>query len=103
MHRLSVAEIADLVDELDDSDADPDYMEQGQDVDSSASDQENDDNSLPLGLETKSTRVGPEYQVYMEPPVERPEADTDKDSGKKKIMIFFIVADLKQSDPDLAR
>ena len=27
MHRLSVAEIADLVDELDDSDVDPDYTE----------------------------------------------------------------------------
>ena len=84
MHRLSVAEIADLVDELDDSDVDPDYTEKDADMDSSASEQEED--GLPLGLEAQSTKIGPEYRVYMEPPVERAEADSDKDSGKKNII-----------------
>ena len=54
-------------------------------MDSSVSEQE-EDGSLPLGLEAQSTKIGPEYRVYMEPPVERAEADSDKDSGKKNII-----------------
>jgi hypothetical protein len=68
--QLTVAEIADLVaEETDDTGLDPDY-----------SDREDDDSGSD-GDDGDSGEEG-EVRVYMDPPIERGEADTDRDSGK---------------------
>ena len=72
---LSEDEIMQRFEGLDDSDADDDYQP-GSEEDASDTDNE----------EEMSVRVkggpDPEIRIFMEPPVERPDADTDCDSGK---------------------
>jgi len=70
---LSTYEISQLVEnDSDDSDLDPNYIEDK--LSSSSSDEQEDDMEM-LSAE-------PEDRVYMDPPVERPDGDADKDSGK---------------------
>ena len=93
----------------DDSDQDTDYIEE-KDC-SSSSDEEDAEGGQNLVTEankrykflnwTKFTFITnyisflfsvpatPEIRVYMDPPVERPDGDTDKDSG----IVFFSVAE----------
>ena len=80
---MSTLEIADLLEELDDSDVDPDYENSSS---SSSSDEEN---------EAGAATSGGEHRVFIEPPVERPDAETDHDSGAKK---FFYCKCLKWLD-----
>lgn len=77
-----------MVAELDDSDADPDYSFLPEDRDSSSDDEveegKDEEDRLPLGAEasTKRGKEGPEVRVYMQPAIERADADSDVDSGK---------------------
>ena len=84
MFRLSTVEIADLIDELDDSDLDPDFEgdKKSRDMDSSSS-SGSDDELVPDVPLRGAASSGPEQRIYMEPPVERADADTDHDSGEK--------------------
>ena len=83
-----------MFDDIDDSDLDPDYVDSDSDkgVDS---DSDKGDNIAEYLAEVSSDEDGEvgqslvlrkdkgEIRVYMDPPVERPEADSDKDSGMK--------------------
>jgi hypothetical protein len=66
-----------LFDEIDDTDEDPDY-EAESDEDDFASDQEDG---------RRTAGVVPEIRVYMDPPVEGADGDTDRDSGMKVILL----------------
>lgn len=67
--RLTTAEIAELfADGVDDSDLDPDYEDGNKDASSTDSGSDSDTEG--------------EVRVYIDPPKERAEADTDNDSGK---------------------
>jgi len=68
------------MDDLDDSDQDPDYKEKASDSDSDE-DLENIEQEQPEDGRAVATEV-PEVRIYMDPPVERPDGDTDRDSGK---------------------
>jgi len=83
---LSTYEISQLVEyDGDNSDVDPDYVEEQNN--SSSSSDEQDDNELDMvARASRMSSAEPEIRVYMDPPVERPDGDTDKDSGK---FIFF--------------
>jgi hypothetical protein len=61
------------LEDIDDSDLDPDYNEPGKEDSSSSS---NEDENVNL--------------VYMQPPIERPDGDTDVDSGKF-YKIFYLL------------
>ncbi|XP_023348131.1 uncharacterized protein LOC111716856 [Eurytemora carolleeae] len=87
--KLTTFEISQLIENEgifgDDSDLDPDYMEPEFDPSSESSGEEwQRDN----GKQDKVVRPGkrlaavPETRVYMDPPIELPEANTDNDSGK---------------------
>ena len=60
--------------DLDDSDADKDYHPGSEENDSSS---ENETDHV-----TKQHGPSPEFRIVMEPPTERPDAETDCDSGK---------------------
>ncbi len=62
-----------VFEDLDDSDADKDYQPGSEDDDS-------DDET-----NTKPNGSAPEFRIIMEPPTERPDADTDCDSDKSII------------------
>lgn len=81
---LTTNEIADfLEDEIDDSDADKDYEPEKNPSDDSDSKLE----ALEVGRRA-TVNDRPEIWVCMDPPIERPDADTDKDSGK--ILILYV-------------
>jgi hypothetical protein len=77
--RLTTNQIVDLMEELDDSDQDPNYEEE-ETIDS----EEEED---AVGRWSKPT---PEIRVYMDPPAERPDGDTDRDSGKLQYSFHFF-------------
>lgn len=81
MFRLTTIEIASMVG-LDDSDMDPDYKESEEEEDSS---EESEAEMTPAEVAAAETS---EVQIVMEPPVERPDGDTDRDSGK--VFEFFF-------------
>jgi hypothetical protein len=67
-----VAEIADLIsEEVDDDVMDPDYTEKACNSSDSSDNDSDEDSGVVRG----------EVRVYMDPPVERGDADTDRDSG----------------------
>jgi hypothetical protein len=66
-----------MFEDIDDSDEDPDY-EAESDEDDLASDQEDG---------RRLAAVAPEVRVYIEPPVERADGDTDRDSGIEFILL----------------
>jgi hypothetical protein len=80
--RLTTNQIADLMEDLDGSDQDPNYEEEMEDSDSG----EEEDNAT-VG---RWSKPAPEVRVFMDPPVERPDGDTDKDSGKKAMQLLFF-------------
>lgn len=91
-------EIADLIDAVDDSDADPDYLgstsesdieDRDEPVLQGFKDSQDNEDELLFGAEAEDQMRfnGPEIRVYMEPAVERPDADSDKDSGTVKYHI----------------
>ena len=59
------------------SDRDPDYMEA--EIDASSDSSDDQDMVIRAG---KRLAAVPETRVYMDPPIELPEADRDNDSGK---------------------
>jgi hypothetical protein len=80
-----------MFDEIDDTDEDPDYEADSDDEDP-ASDQEDG---------RRTAGVAPEVRVYIEPPVERAEGDTDRDSGKKLLKemgLFLVQGDISSTD-----
>ena len=80
---MTAAEIADLVDEIDDSDADPDYDAKSGPSDSSDSDNDGEINLAVIVDEERGISRGrAEIRIAMQPEVERPDADTDVDSGR---------------------
>ena len=80
---MTAAEIADLVDEIDDSDADPDYNAKSGPSDSSDSDNDGEiDLADIVDEESGISRGRAEIRITMQPAVERPDADTDVDSGR---------------------
>ena len=92
--KLSTYEIAlflqqDEEENFDDSDKDPDFMEMDARSDSSDS---SDDQDMVIRANKRPASV-PETRVYMDPPVERGDADTDKDSGKYSCFysLFFYI------------
>ena len=80
---MTAAEIADLVDEIDDSDADPDYDAKSGPSDSSDSDNDGEiDLAVIVDEERGMSQGRAEIRIAMQPAVERPDADTDVDSGR---------------------
>jgi hypothetical protein len=90
--RLTANQIADMVEELDDSFNDPDY--EGEKTDSSSDSETN--MSVGMGDRAEKEKEEPitmqdlrrrkeqpvdEIRVYMDPPIERADGDTDRDSG----------------------
>lgn len=76
---LSTNEIADQLEECDDSDKDPDYEDEGGE---SSSTEDEDEPVVSLGkMVERRERKEKEIRVFMDPPQERPDGDTDKDSG----------------------
>lgn len=79
---MSTYEISQLVEnDGDDSDRDPDYIVD--EAGCSSSDDEQEDSSSEQDMFVKAGKRTPaeeEIRVYMDPPVERPDGDTDKDS-----------------------
>ena len=78
---------------FDDSDADKDYEEEKDNSSSSSSssseDTSDDENHTITAI--KAPKKGKEVRVYMDPPVEKAEGDTDKDSGGQTFSIFFFI------------
>jgi hypothetical protein len=91
---LTTNQIADMVEEHDDSDNDPDYEGQQKKSDSESDmfDMEDEEESAPVTLEAVRRKELPaaEVRVYMEPPVERADGDTDKDSGRIFIKEIYL-------------
>ena len=80
---MTAAEIADLVDDIDDSNADPDYDAKSGPSDSSDSDNDGEiDLAVIVDEERGISRGRAEIRIAMQPAVERPDADTDVDSGR---------------------
>lgn len=81
---LTTAEIADFFENPDDDVRDPDFVVTSEEEDSSEEDNDSDapvaDDQDPDG---KCNDLQGEVRVYMQPPVERPDGDTDRDSGNK--------------------
>jgi hypothetical protein len=103
---LTVAEIADLIQEdLDDDVRDPDYEDKTANDSSSSSD--TNSNFSDDDAEKMEVHRG-ELRVYLDPPKERPDAVSDADSGKQllflrhkaqsfsPIVIFFFVSSPKK-------
>ena len=89
---LTTHQISDMFEDIDDSDNDPDYVESDNDKDEEDSDEEEvvhaDDEDGAVGEEPVVGREDHgELRVYMDPPVERPEAESDRDSGNS---LYFI-------------
>ena len=79
---------------FDDSDADKDYEEEKDNSSSSSSsssseDTSDDENHTITAI--KAPKKGKEVRVYMDPPVEKAEGDTDKDSGGQTFSIFIFI------------
>ena len=77
---------------FDDSDADKDYEEEKDNSSSSSSSSEDtsdDENHTITAI--KAPKKGKEVRVYMDPPVEKAEGDTDKDSGGQTFSIFILI------------
>ncbi len=72
---------------FDDSDADKDYEEE---KDNSSSEDTSDDENHTITA-IKAPKKGKEVRVYMDPPVEKAEGDTDKDSGGQTFGIFILI------------
>lgn len=79
--------------DVDDSDVDKDYVqEDGDSSDDEGSDSEN------LAI-FKAPKKQPEIRVYMEPPVEKADGDTDRDSGKQiqyQLWFSYLEMDILQ-------
>ena len=71
---------------FDDSDADKDYEEEKDNSSSSSSEDTSDDENHTITA-IKAPKKGKEVRVYMDPPVEKAEGDTDKDSGGQTFSI----------------
>lgn len=82
-----IADCFEQTDEFDDSDADKDYKPEGEDSSS-----ESEEEELSAEAAAKNNRAVihdvPDILVHMDPPQERADADTDKDSGKRTF--YFI-------------
>lgn len=90
-HGLSTNEIADLMDEFDDSDVDKDYRPEGNKTNSEDELEAHQRGGRPAMDDL------PEIRVFMDPPIERPDGDTDKDSGKfDNINIYLFFCQLTQ-------
>ena len=98
---LSTNEIADQLEELeenDDSDRDPDYKDREEESStSSSSDSESEDEGEGVAQKVnRRVRREEEIRVYMNPPQERADGDTDKDSGNFfQINQFYVCFCLK--------
>lgn len=80
---LTPLDISSLIDEpADDSDRDPDYNNEEEEVSTDTDTEAAVDGKVKQvkGWNRKD-RARPEVRVYMEPPIERADGDTDKDSG----------------------
>jgi hypothetical protein len=79
-----------MMDELDDSFEDPDYKEDKLDSDVDMFDMTDEENQEDVTMEDVRRKEKPqaEIRVYMDPPVERGDGDTDKDSGD--IFIYLL-------------
>jgi len=75
---------------FDDSDADKDYEEEKDNSSSSSSEDTSDDENHTITA-IKAPKKGKEVRVYMDPPVEKAEGDTDKDSGGQTFSIFIFI------------
>lgn len=79
--KLTTNEIIDQLEELeeaDDSDRDPDYM--NEEEMSSSSSEEGEGDTVDKATANKRQRKEEEIRIYMHPPEERADGDTDKDS-----------------------
>ncbi len=63
---------------IDDSDADKDYIDE--EGDDSSDESSGDEKKVARAF--KAAKKQPEILVYMEPPVEKADGDTDRDSGR---------------------
>ena len=71
-----------LEESFDDSDADKDYVEEKDDDSSSSSSEDHSNNEEEGRVPTiRVPKKGAEIRVYMDPPLERADGDTDKDKG----------------------
>jgi len=75
-----------MFDDIDDSDLDPDYVDSDSDMGDNIEEdlaKVSSDEDGAVGESLVRRKDHGEVRVYMDPPVERPEADSDKDSGMK--------------------
>jgi len=92
--RLTTNQIADLVDDLDDDYRDPDYEEEkDSDVDmfeDSGDEDEEEEEGVNLDVVRRHEQPSEEIRIYMDPPIERADGDTDRDSGKTCYEVDFL-------------
>lgn len=65
---------------FDDSDADPDYTT-GNNSGCSSSDSGDEDDVVEEAVVNKKEKKRPEVRIYMQPPTEKADGGTDRDSG----------------------